>query len=680
MVAPSMTTDRQRSLCNRSSAWRMTLAGMACGLALAAPRAAHAQDGERALNANLPALSRVVPAEAQIFVEIDGLPRVNALLSQRNIWQMIRQSLTAADIGGWQKLLADTLGVESQEEIARLFSERVAIAAIDGEHLADGIIVFTQSDPTVLRRATAEPGYKAAQRVGSVRVLQSTTGLWIAMRGRVIVISRTYHSQSIFRRAVDLLDGRSSESLARSPAFQKLTSGLPSPRAGCIYWSSPDDAGPTSQPSAGPAGPWPNLARGAISLHVRGNRLELYLRGEPVGTVDGGYRPRIVFDRFATLPQTTLAAWAGSTDVREIYDLILNDDSIPALGTILDPLRRAPIDETFRDEIVANLGPRFVVIISADLLSGEMRPELGVMIESTDATGVAARLRDLMDEIAHAVTPDDDTTEYLGSEILQIHLPPASIDPDHPTLASLIAKDLTPSVAAMHGWVVVSTSPDHVRRIIEAGNGLNAALGEIPVIARSERSLRRSISAAIVQPAFALSALRHWMGWMQSSQEEDDAEYRLGIRVRPDSRAGQVVVDDVDSNGPSGGLVAPGDVIIGLESQLLAMNKPYEHLEALLAASEPNRPIRLRVLRGDQMAEVVVEAAAPRAASASTAEMRGTRLGLLQEMAGELATAVYSVARSSPSEYRGHLVLEFEEIPVGAEAPPEREEEAPPPE
>ena len=91
-----------------------------------------------------------------------------------------------------------------------------------------------------------------------------------------------------------------------------------------------------------------------------------------------------------------------------------------------------------------------------------------------------------------------------------------------------------------------------------------------------------------------------------------------------------------------------------------------------------NAPSACACCATGEMEEVLVEPA-PLEGEDSHENSSLQRLGLLQDVAGELATAVYSVARSSPTEYRAHLVLEFEEVPA-EELPKEPVPGTPPPE
>ena len=682
MIVPSMISDSPRPAGAIFPACLRTLASATCWLLFLAPTVALAQNSDRKID--LPELANAVPADAGIFIEIEGLTGIDTLLSQRDTWRMIRHML-GDEQDGWQKLLAETLGAKTSDEITALVRERVAVAARDWEHLADGIIIFTLPSPDALRRDADQPRYQAAQRIGDVRIMQSETGLWIAKHGRTVILSQSYVGDSFLRDAVDLLAGRANRSLASDEPFRRLIRGLPSPRAGCIYWKRAGEAAATTQPTLADAGPWPALRRGAISLHFRRNRLEVFLQGEPELAADPGYRPRIVYDRVAALPQTTLAAWSGSMDVSQIYDIAIADDSIPGLSNLIEPLRDPAMDEAFRDDVIANLGPRFIVAISADLLSGTMAPRIAVMIESTDATGVATRLKEFFEEIAAGSDEEQaqprlhvETSEYLGAEILELHLPSTEARDKRRTLATLIARNLTPSIAAVRGWVVASTSAEHIRRIIESSNGLNAVLGEVPVITRSERTLRRSISAAVVQPALAMSTLKQWIDWMDSAESDELEQHRLGIRLRAEPDGGMVVIEDVASNGPSIDVLEPGDAIIGFGKRLLAMHRPHDDLEAMLSAADPQRPVRLRIMRHGEMHEAMIVPAQPDVPE-PVQEISLRRLGLLRNVASELATAVYSVARSSPTEYRAYLVLEFEEVPA-EESPAEPVPDARPPE
>ena len=186
MIVPLMISDSPRPGGVNLHACLRTLASATCWLLLFAPVAALAQNSGRRVE--LPELAHAVPADAGIFIEIEGLTGINTLLSQRDTWRALRHML-GDEQDGWQKLLADTLGVKSAEDTAALFRERVAVAARDWEHLADGNHHLHAAEPRT--PCAARPTSRVTRRrkrIGDVRVMQSETGLWIAKHGRTVIL------------------------------------------------------------------------------------------------------------------------------------------------------------------------------------------------------------------------------------------------------------------------------------------------------------------------------------------------------------------------------------------------------------------------------------------------------------------------------------------------------------
>jgi hypothetical protein len=159
-----------------------------------------------------------------------------------------------------------------------------------------------------------------------------------------------------------------------------------------------------------------------------------------------------------------------------------------------------------------------------------------------------------------------------------------------------------------------------------------------------------------------LEILRHWHGILQARERSARGKARLGVSVQTEPRAGQVVVADVHTNGPSAGVLMPSDSVIACNDELLPIEGANERLRMLLADAPASEPVRLRVLRGGEFVEVAV---GPLAGGAGPDVDPGMtmlleRLKPLDDLLLELDLAVYSVQQSVDGARHARLVLEFQ--------------------
>ncbi len=671
----SKTSDRHRSLRIPAAIPRYAsvcllsaMTVLVCGDALSA------QDRPARLFADLPTLSFYTPADAGVFLEIDRLPQIAGEISGQTSARTVRRILGMSGESGWQEAMAKSLGVESSEAIGELFGERLAIAAPAWHRLSEGVILFTQSNPRTLQLIMGQGQVADLRDVGNVTLAKLRTGLWAAIRGQTVILAQD-ESSRFFKQSIKLLNDQSSAALSAVPAFRQLVAALPTPRDGCLYWSSP------REPSDSGAPPimtdlWPQMPQGAVSMHVRRKRLELYMRGIKRSGGDAPYQPPVVVDRLVTLPQTTLAAWSTSVDVRGLYETLKGGAPMPQLEPLWSALSAVPDAERFESEVVANLGPRCVFVLGCNFANRRASPQFAVLVEADNAEGVVGVLKEYAEQLVEKLTQAGEdqstiklvTSEHLGAQIVELHLGAARVEVDGNPIASLLANGMTPCAAALDGWVVLSTSPSQIRDMIEARRRLTPRLADLPSVAEAGTHIRRAVGAGVVQPAFLCSMIDNWKSIAAAGNGTGQA--RLGIRVRATQTPGEVIVADVDSNGPANGILQPEDAIIACNGSLLSMSDANHHLRQLVNSTGEGRPFVLRALRGSEMIEVSVRPA-PATQPPATSQPTGpwSRYGALADVARELAAAVYSVARSSDETYKAHIVLEF--APPPEEVPPE---------
>ena len=133
---------------------------------------------------------------------------------------------------------------------------------------------------------------------------------------------------------------------------------------------------------------------------------------------------------------------------------------------------------------------------------------------------------------------------------------------------------------------------------------------------------------------------------------------RIGIGMKARQRPGVVVVAKVYPNTASDRLLKPGDRIIGVDGQLLAMDRPNADLRRQLRAA-PIRPGPvLRVLRDNALIDVRLLIPDEPQAVASD---RWTPAVLLRELAalGDVVDlATFAVEPNCDDHYAAQLVLQ----------------------
>lgn len=637
---------RLRPITHLSLRWLIPLAVL--GASLAPQVRAQPADG------GLPPLAQFIPDDARLFVEIDGLLNLGISLRERNLWPVL-EGLLGADSpdGGWPAALAANLGIDSTGAMLRLFGQRVALAAPDWRNLGAGVIVFTNASPRSIEVLFRRAGAGGAATEGQVRVVRSRGGMWLANLGSTVVLGRDRGPDSMFDRAVALLPSPGPNSLAAAAPFRECLADLPGPRLVWAYWAGASGEGPAENTLTGW---WPNISQGALAVKTTEGELQIALRGLREGDSEAPYQPRVKLERLLMLPQLTLAAWATSVDARELYASARAAEPPAEYAAIWRLLTEQADGDAFAEQVVSKIGPRCIICFSANFHSPALSPQLALLIESVDANAVVTALQEHAARIAASAGPDSalavGSEDYTGVPIHTLSWPRTE---GGDTLAALMIQDVSPAAAALDGWVVLSTSSDLIHDIIDARSGLTQRLAD--VLPEDRGALRRAGSVAVLQPVLAQSMLRYWGAMLDLRRAEEQSRARLGISVQAEPVAGAVVVESVDSNGPAAAVLEAGDRILGCGETLLSMDDALGHLRTLVAASKIEEPLRLRVLRGDEILEAPltlppIDQPRPQGLSALFHQ-----LGPLEGLILNVSSAILTVERPTASGYRAEVTL-----------------------
>ncbi len=639
---------------------RLAVAALLLSVTMAA-----AQENRRTQTIDLPHLARFVPAHAKLFVSIDRLYQLNHRIHGHDAWEMLLH-VTGGTEASWQQTLAKTLGISSDTAVSRMFRRNVALAAPDWQHLGQGVILFTQSSTGMISFLVGPDQIQNAEVVGRVKIMRCRSGVWTAVCGSTVILAQQRGPNTFLDECVALLNRESKSSLWADREFRKRMGALPSPRDGCAFWDVEPEQGipEEAQPLAHW---WPPLKGGALSVRMEDHELQIGFRGRSTPHINRPYRPRVLLRHLSKLPQTTLVAWATSCDPKELFSAIPQNAPSPQLKDLWNAIKEGTDSQRFEENVVANIGPRCIVLLACDLTSVDLAPQIAVMIESVDPLAVITSLLDTANRLIQVTTPTDGrhplftltTTDYDGTGIHKLQWKRPTDNQPGKTLASLVLQEMAVSVSAVDGWVVAATSPQQIRQIVDAAANRTQTLDEIVDLSRYNDRLRRSIGVAVVQPSLTLSTLRLWDLILQERRKTDESRTRLGVSVHS-GHHGKVVIANVQADGPSTGVLQPGDAIIACNGILLDMDDPNDHLRSIVAETPSDSLIRLRLINGDHVFESVIHPI-----TKTDGESKPVLSGLLELLApleqplSKFSSVLYAIDRPVDG-YLSQLFLELD--------------------
>ncbi len=555
----------------------------------------------------IPRIAQYVPADAGLFVFSDRILATELDTDDDGILQLMLK-LSGGNPVGWKAMLTEALGLDSNAALRELLKERLAIAAPDWNHLEDGVIIIDEYNKRLLPLVTGKGRVKKQEKDNDVNIFQTPSGLWVAATRRILILSQRSDDKSVFRRSAKLLAGGNDAPLASNAQFRTCVSGLPPGCKACLYWHDQALEATAAKSAGTVVSPlWASSSSNAVGLQGQQNVLEVTHVGPLNSNGATDYRPRVKFQQVRQLPQTTLASWSTSIKWRDF----LSDPKMDP--KIVDVLKMIGVfgeggQSDIHEDIVANLGPRCTVIIGADFADKYLRPRAAIMVESVDSQAIVAAINKYVGNSNESKQPTEttngDSAEPDPPKVHTIALPARPPAPKGDTIGALIAEELAPSYAAIDGWFVVSTSPDHAQEIIEASLGKSPRLEDVlPIHAHTQR-VGRATDLVIVQPSFLHGILQFWESQLQTRTTPKPYGSRWGIEFQTELLPGQVVVVNVDSNGVAANRLLSGDRILACNAILLDFENPNQHLKNLMAPVEA--PMTLRVLRSDSVLDILI--------------------------------------------------------------------------
>ncbi|MFQ5489492.1 MAG: hypothetical protein ACE5GE_02115 [Phycisphaerae bacterium] len=666
----------------RHSIWVMTWARLLSAAVVAL--ATWPVKAQKAAKIPQSSLAHLVPAQVGIFAELH--------LQQKHQAQLARipwGSLTRVLAGGseaksplnldWRGLIQRNLGLSPKTLLADLAGQRVAVAAPNWERLGEAVILMQFSSTSSVKALVAGSRAELVNKRGRVRIYRTGTDLLVATDGRLVILAQAGGADELFREVVALRTGGEGHGLAADPAFAGQVGKLHRGQSGYLYLK----AGQDDNPALGEA--FPKLVSAAVGLYAFPGRVDFDIRARLRANRSRARQRPIDTERMRRLPDSVLMAWAGTMDLAGSLGRLLDPGAdadeqgyLELLRTILDP-------ETLDRQVVAQLGPRVILVWDRDR-GGSDLPQLTVMVESADAASAASALAEAFAALANSLAGawDVDSVrahverrEHLDSHMLVVDLKALLADKTDLAAGLDLMASMQPTFTALEGWVLAATHPQAIQQIIDADRGWIPRVAGIRGLGLYRRRVpERRISLAVAQPAMASAVLAWWQrrdreqaGWglnemLGSSKPAVGKVDRptLGIAIKAGDRSGSAGVVRVHAHQPAIGKLKVGDEIVGLNGQPLDVDDPVADLRRRIAECPDPTRLTLRVWRADSEIDVIVplptEVSMPEVDAAPSADPLAA-LQRLQSVGQLLSQFTYAVFRSSTTQYYARASLKF---------------------
>ncbi len=612
-------------------------------------------------------LAAAVPSSAGFYVELDRLGDERAgdrAISADRLYQLLvgpedaRRGLSV----DWRRTIRG-LGFKPGEAAEGLLTRRVAIAAPSWKRLAEGILLvrLAPADNFIQKEIFPPDSIDTIDGKGDVTVYRSRHVLSVAVKRRTLIVSQRRTSESLYQQAVDLMLDPTRPSLADEAGFSEALESLTPGMDGFAYID-----GSSVSPF-----PWKQAAAG---MYLRDFGAEFAFRATPqVPGTDLARRP-VPLERIGLLPRTTLGVWSTELDVRSAFQGVIKrgvDENTPAFAKLL--LRAFDV-EAVVERCFGKVGPRAIVTWDQQLGPGPDIPQVAVQLEAEDAIASARACAEAVQvvvdwlDLQRRSSPQPHVrfsqSAYLGVTIYEVAMPWTSGSSGESEWV------FVPAFAAVDDWLVVAAGADQIRNMIDARWGLTPRVSDAMDIAALDSQL---VSLAVAQPALAAQVVDAWLNdtdgfagrWLGSWMGDTDGDTRrrparpkLGIGMKPGDTPGTIVVAHVHEIGRAQGRLRPEDRIMGVNGSLLSLTKPTADLRRLVSAPPDGGQWVFRVLRGDEVLDVVVPAGVLRKVSQSATDPAGA-LRQLQELFELVDFASLGVNRVAPTGTHGRLVLRF---------------------
>lgn len=691
----------------------MIWAGVASAASPATTRAASAPTSQPATTPS-PLLQHsfaaLVPDDVRAFVEIRNLAHLERRLVPEGRWaewtrlaagQTSRPSETVA----WGERVVRILGMDLAEASRSLFGNQAALAAPTYDDLADAVVLSRVADAKVISELLTKNKAAKQAPIADVACHTLQEGLSLAVKGKVFVLGRRGGKTKLFDRTVARLGGQKAASLITKPAFVQQVRRFPAGATGILYLDLPGPDG-TARSRAQPSPTtrvaravtarkrpraqsfWSSFTRLAIGLYPHDRTVDLEVRGlldRPA--VRGGLKD-VSLDAIGRLPASTLFVWAQTMDLARSYRQFMADRSpdqrmlrfnIEVVKALLQPI---DLEKDFLDK----LGPQ--VMLVGGCYPGERRdgsggydlPLVSLMVESQDVQAscdvlqrFAERLLGWMNvQFARARQGLElrvVTTLYRNTRIHSVPL--RDLFARGTTCPYL--KTLEICWAGLDRWVVISTHPDHIRQLIDAGSAKAAERFASTTTFQAVRGKQGVASLVLASPDRVADMLQSWLDYCKANATQVFKPFwwkrvlirragrrvALGIIIKEGAEPGRVVVGNpVLPEMPAHGRLRPGDKISAVDGRSLSEDTPEDDLRDFLAMRK-GASVVLRVERDGKLLDVRIPMPPPQALPLAADVDPIGAIRYLINLCRSAEAGGYVRLHTEPHEFHANLMLKL---------------------
>lgn len=593
-----------------------------------------AQELGRPYSEDATPISRFVPASAGVYVNVTQLGEVNEALHRVNAWRWLPYLVDSSNgnplPGDLLDGMARLMGAAGPHTAHDLRTVEVGIAAASLSDINNAVWYVRLPDREATARWFPAERRTAQADFGVARSFRTDDGLIACEREGLLALARSFQGDSLALTTMYLMRGRGGPVLHDLPLVQRVRGFFPARPLATIYVpgraQAPIDSADVSDNDPARESPVPARTEFVAALYEADNGLDIAIRGADGHAITNPTISSEVVERLLQLPRTTLAAVAQGVDWPALIDPKSAGSPSNWLTRYAAYLFRAGSSQDQADGLTG-IGSSVIVAWDQDFVGDGTTPQLALLVQTespealmTTMRRAAGRMIDLI-RVLHQSGPSEpvkvEQSSHLGTSISCAPLE-AYVDGSRYGIGRILAS-LVPCWAHSGDWFIVTLGRDHMHRILDAQNGLAPSLGTMREAStlRSRRSRVRM--AAVVQGELAADVLDEWLQnaggehsllspvfWSDLSVQDGSSRKRIGIGVRVEGTSGSVVIGRVYAGTAAEGLLEAGDRIIGVDGALLSMNDPNKDLRNRLAQSRAKPGPTIRVLRGEELRDVVL--------------------------------------------------------------------------
>ncbi len=562
-------------------------------------------------------LAGYVPSSSRIFISIHRLQDLDRALARVKAARVISVLAgTSASDGPseFKTVVQSLLGAGGLVPAEDLMKCEVGLAAESLGQLANPVWLVRAVDDEMLRRWFPQHA-QAGPDADSARVFRTDDGRFVCIRDKVVAFAPKASDWAQLGLMLRAMAGSDPDILESLPAYRESVAYFPSRPLATVFVAGPSQ-NIANNPMAGHV---------AIGVYAKGESIDFAFRGSRMKPLGKGPIAPAALERMLRLPQTTLAAYATTVDWTSLSGR--QDNSVGTLSRYARLLKDLSHDDSNPDATIPRLGRHLILAWGQDFSAGGSTPQLAALVETPDAaqmtrsaTNVARSLRRILSTLElRDISQDVEVMQstHLGIAISSIPLQPWAAKSRFTWVKALSMFEL--SWAASGDWFLVTLTPDHMHRILDAQIGFVGNLGDAPGTIALRDAPAQSISTAILQGSFAAETLQQWETnlrathaeefmrtlWQSGTSAAGNAN-RLGIELADTGAFGLVEVAAVAVGTPAHGRLEAGDLVIGVDGRLFEMVNPEQDLLQWWEDVSPGSAHTMRVLRGESILELEV--------------------------------------------------------------------------